>query len=84
MSHPVPVINIWHLKDMNDVEWAGGFLMEVSLKIKLHKLTHDDQELGVEGREGRLERVAGVEIVESRHAIFSKSGQFVPAGSPGV
>ena len=32
-------------------------------------LTHDDQELGVESREGGLERVAGVEIIQSRHTI---------------
>ena len=82
-----------HLKDKYEVEREDwGFLTEVLSfnpiliynKERTAMLTHDDQELGVEGREGSLERVAGVEIVESRHAIFSKSGQFVPAGSPGV
>ena len=47
-------------------------------------LTHDDQELGVESREGGLQRVAGVEIIESRHTISPESAQLVLAGSPGL
>ena len=53
-------------------------------KERTAMLTHDDQELGVESREGGLQRVAGVEIIESRHTISPESAQLVLAGSPGL
>ena len=40
-------------------------------------LTHDDQELGVQGRHRRLEGVAGAEITESGQAGGSHCSQLV-------
>ena len=71
--------------------WDGGmdFLINQFYAIKTENgkksrelLTHDNQELGVEGCEGRLQRVAGVEIIESRHTISPKSPQFVLLAGP--